>query len=231
MLCGPVMGEIRKLESWTPGLSHERLGEPKTQNGRQNLIFKISHLLKKNKIKKLRPNRLLSLAILGHFPPSPTSPEAPWRVLGLAHSFQPASPQLQPGWEAAEAATRPGFGGQGSPGAKDSFIPPPTSQHWPLGGPWADQSSLAPGAETFLLPAGLVPRHHPAPEAEKPSLRGGKRAPNASSPTQRAARTHPAAEQPQLPPVLPIPARQGGKKRCPSASPHWLQPLLLWAVG
>ncbi|GAB1293390.1 Voltage-dependent P/Q-type calcium channel subunit alpha [Apodemus speciosus] len=57
---------------------------------------------------------------------------------------------------------------------------------------------------------GLVPRHHPAPEAEKPSLRGGKRAPNASSPTQPAARTHPAAEQPQLPPVLPIPARQGG---------------------
>lgn len=66
-----------------------------------------------------------------------------------------------------------------------------------------------------VLPASCRPGPvllHPAPEAEKPSLRGGKRAPNASSPTQRAARTRPAAEQPQLPPVLPMPARQGGKK-------------------
>lgn len=62
------MGEIRKLESWTPGLSHERLGEPKTQNGRQNLIFKISHLLKKNKIKKAQAQQITFIGYIGSLP-------------------------------------------------------------------------------------------------------------------------------------------------------------------
>lgn len=108
----------------------------------------------------------------------------------------------------------------------------PHLQHRPLGGPGLFASSPTHGR--CVLPASRRPGPvllHPAPEAEKPSLRGGKRAPNASSPTQRAARTRPAADQPQLPPVLPIPARQGGKKRCSSASPIGLSRCSSWPWG
>lgn len=106
------------------------------------------------------------------------------------------------------------------------MAPPPRPQHQPLSGPGLMVSSPTHGR--CVLPASRRPGPvllHPAPEAEKPSLRGGKRAPNASSPTQRAARTRPTAEQPQLPPILPMPARQGGKKRCSSTSPIGSSPL------
>uniref|UniRef100_UPI002954A9C5 voltage-dependent P/Q-type calcium channel subunit alpha-1A-like n=1 Tax=Panthera onca TaxID=9690 RepID=UPI002954A9C5 len=77
----------------------------------------------------------------------------------------------------------------------------PHLQPRPLGGPGLFASSPTHGR--CVLPASRRPGPellHPAPEAEKPSLRGGKRAPNASS---RLSGQRGLALQPTSPSSLP----------------------------